>query len=374
MSRSMLVLGVLGLGLPVAAQLPVLAPTSSITIDVNPTFGVLSYASIAIPANVVVTFSGDYPVRITVAGDVRIDGTMDVGARVISQPFGSLGSGPGSVMTGFGRPGYYWWSPGYWEWNFPNQTWVPGRYVGTSATNGRHATLYGTAMPFDLAGGSPGGPTTYESYWGTWEQRPGSYLEGGGGGGTLVIEAVGRIHVSGVVTADGMTGPSSAGSGGSILLRGLRGCVVASGARVTAVPEGIVRLDAYDLLPQIAGIVRPPPTVVRYPHLAEVLPPTIGATWQLRVAAPRGDVVFLAASFLPGSGTTAYGTYGIDLGTAITFGVVTVPGNGHDPLGTFDLPIPNVPQLAGLALWVQGLDWFTSQQPRYTQTIATMVR
>ena len=59
---------------------------------------------------------------------------------------------------------------------------------------------------------------------------------------------------------------------------------------------------------------------------------------------------------------------------AITFAVVTMPTSGHDPLATFDLPVPNVPQLAGLSLWVQGLDWFTSQSPRYTQTIATTVR
>lgn len=374
MSRSMLVLGVLGLGLPLAAQLPVLAPTSSITIDVNPTFGVLSYASIAIPANVVVIFSGDYPVRITVAGDVRIDGTVDVGAPVMLFPLGFPDSGPGSVQTGAGRNGYYSWSPGYYEWGFTGMTWVPGYYSGSSSTNGRHSSLYGTALPFDLAGGSPGGSTTYGAYWGMWEQRAWSFLQGGGGGGTLVIEAAGRIDVAGMVTADGRIGPASTGSGGSILLRGLRGCDIAAGATVTAMPEGIVRLDAYDLVPQIAGTVQPAPMVVRYPNLEEVQPPAVGATWQLRLAAPRGDVVFLAASFLAGSGTSPYGTYGIDLGTAITFGVVTVPGNGHDPLGTFDLPIPNVPQLAGLALWVQGLDWFTSQPPRYTQTLATMVR
>jgi hypothetical protein len=101
--------------------------------------------------------------------------------------------------------------------------------------------------------------------------------------------------------------------------------------------------------------------------------PVINATWQVRVAAPRGDGVFLAASFQPGSGTNQYGTYGIDLTTAITFAVVTLPGIGHDPLITFDLPVPNLPQLAGLNLWVQGLDWFTALPPSYTQAFQTVV-
>jgi hypothetical protein len=139
-------------------------------------------------------------------------------------------------------------------------------------------------------------------------------------------------------------------------------------------PEGIIRLDAYDTPPQIAGTVLPAPMVLRLPDLRETLPPVVGSIWQVRVAAPRGDTVFLAVSFQPGSGTTAYGAVGIDLASAITFAVVTLPVTGHDPLATFDLAVPNVPQLAGLNMWVQGLDWFTSLPPRYTQVLATSVR
>lgn len=362
---------VLSLALPAAAQLPVLAPTVSTTIDVDATYGHLAYSSITIPTGVVVRFTGHYPVRITVAGDVRIDGELSVSAVPSSV---TVQSGPGAVTTGAGNQGFYQWSPGYWILSIPNPQWVPGYYYGSPATNGRHATLYGRSMPFDLAGGSPGGSTIYMPYWGMYEQQLGGSYMGGGGGGTLVVDGSGRIEVFGTVNADGVAGAASTGSGGSILLRGLLGCTVAAGATVTALPEGIIRLDAYDLTPQVAGTVQPSPTIVRYPDLKETAQPAPGGTWQLRVAAPRGDVVFLAASFQPGSGTNQYGTYGIDLGNAITFGIVQAPATGHDPLVTFAVTLPNVPQLRGLSLWVQGLDWVTSRQPRYTQTVATWVR
>jgi hypothetical protein len=251
---------------------------------------------------------------------------------------------------------------------------VPGYYSGSPASDGRHATCYGAALPFDLAGGSPGGPEIYAPYWGIWEQQPGATYVGGGGGGTLVVEAAGRIDVSGTVNADGAMGGRTRGAGGSILLRGLLGCSIAAGATVTAMPEGIVRLDAYDLAPQVAGTVQPPPTIVRHPDLTETVPPIIGRTWQLRILAPRGDGVFLTASLQPGSGTTAYGQVGIHLATAITFAAVAVPAIGHDPIGIYELPVPNLPQLVGLQLWVQGLDWFTAQPPRYTQTIHATVQ
>lgn len=355
----------------VAAQAPVLAPTSSTTIDVDPTFGQLSYSAITIPSNVAVRFTGNYPVRLLVSGDVRVDGTLDVGA------VGSV-SGPGAVTTGAALDGYQSWVPGHYEWiTFPNPTWVPGYYSGSFGGNGRHSSIYGSALPFDLAGGSRGGSTYQAPYYGPYETRQGAFYPQGGGGGTLVVEAAGRIVVAGVVAADGAPGSYYSignGAGGSILLRGLLGCSVAAGASVRAMPEGIVRLDAYGSTPQVAGTVQPTPLRVRYPDLAETVPPTVGGLWQLRVAAPRGDVVFLAASFQPGSGTNQYGTYGIDLGNAITFAVVTAPANGHDPLVTFDLPVPNLPQLSGLPLWVQGLDWFTSQAPLYTQTVHTSVQ
>ncbi|MBP8301953.1 MAG: hypothetical protein KA020_16410 [Planctomycetes bacterium] len=372
MLRPQLLLVVFGLAAAAVAQLPVLAPTASTTINVDATFGHLAYSAITIPAGVSVRFTGHYPVRITVSGDVRVDGELSVTPWLPFEP------GPGGLTTVTGTSGQASYSPGYWASVGFGTVWVNGHWSGSWASNGRHATLYGTAFPFDLDGGSEGG-TQYNTSLG-WDPYAPPWpavgtFRGGSGGGTLVIEAAGRIDVFGTVTADGWASLSTVvGSGGSILLRGLRGCQVAGGATVTAMPEGIVRLDAYGLPPQIAGTVQPAPTIARYPDLTETVPPAVGGTWQMRVAAPRGDVVFLAASFQPGSGTNQYGTFGIDLGNAITFAVVTIPATGHDPLATFSLPVPNVPHLVGLSLWVQGLDWFTSMSPRYTQTVATWVR
>jgi hypothetical protein len=374
MFRSLLSFAAHAVLLSVMARAQVLAPAVSTTIDVDATFGHLSYASISIPAGVVVRFVGNHPVRIRVLGDVRIDGEISVAhaGNILSGVVG----GPGAVSTGIGWSGFITHYSGYYD---PfTQQWMSGYSIGTAGQPARHASLYGSPLPFDLAGGSPGGDctTTYvQRSTGTPHYQT-SHEHGGRGGGTLTLEANGRIDVYGAVTADAGSGGSSAGagSGGSILLRGLRGCRVVAGASVTAMPEGIIRLDAYDTPPQIAGTVLPAPMVLRLPDLRETLPPVVGSIWQVRVAAPRGDTVFLAVSFQPGSGTTAYGAVGIDLASAITFAVVTLSVTGHDPLATFDLAVPNVPQLAGLNMWVQGLDWFTSLPPRYTQVLATSVR
>lgn len=358
------------LGSDAFSQAPVLAPTASTTIDVDPTLGRFTYASIAIPAGVVVRFAGSHPVQIEVLGDVRIDGEL----AVVGDGDPVAPGGPGAVTNGAGTHGFYSWVPGSGIWP---QSWTPGFYSGIPATSGRHAPHYGSAIPFDLAGGSPGGGVVFQPYFGMYETQYGGFHPGGGGGGTLVVEARGRIDVFGAVNADGLPrthGNAGDGSGGSVLLRGLAGCRIASGGRVSAMPAGIVRLDAYDTAPQIAGLVQPPPTIVRLPDLTETAPPVIGTNWQLRVAAPRGDAVFLAASFQPGSGSTPYGSVGIHLATAITFAVVVMPTTGADPLGTFALPVPNDAGLIGLNLWVQGLNWFTAHPPRYTQTVQTIAR
>jgi hypothetical protein len=203
-----------------------------------------------------------------------------------------------------------------------------------------------------------------------------------------VLEADGVIDVSGSVEANGMQAwwtNTGAGSGGSILLRGMGGLTVRAGGLVAARPGpslysswpayfGLIRLDAYGQQPTLLGVVDPAPHVLRLPYLMETQAPTIGATWDLQVVAPAGDGVFLAASFQPGSFTGAYGTVGIDVATAITFGLMIVPATGHDPIATLRLPVPNVPALVGLNLWTAGLDWNTALPPRYTNTIQSTVR
>lgn len=102
--------------------------------------------------------------------------------------------------------------------------------------------------------------------------------------------------------------------------------------------------------------------------------PVIGNTWELRVAAPRGNGVTLAASFQPGSTTNQFGIIGIDLPNAIVFTFLQLPNTGHDPLATYQLAISNDPGLIGIHLYVAGLDWLTTLPPRYTNTISTTVQ
>jgi hypothetical protein len=302
-----------------------------------------------------VSFIGSYPVQITCDTDATIDGRLSVDAS------GST-SGPGAVTTGAGSSGVFSMCP--------NVSSYP-------PTDGRHLGVYGSALPFDLAGGSPGGDVLFYTPSCTY-----STAFGGGAGGTLVLEAHGRIDVRGSVTANGANAGSwwfTFGSGGSILLRAHQALVVhPSGAvQATALNTfqlGIVRLDCYGQAPTVLGTVTPSPVPITLPRLDQTLAPVLGATWELRVVAPRGDGVFLAASFQPGATTNSYGTVLIDLSTAITFALVFVPTGGPDPLATFRLPVPNVPSLSGLQLWVAGLDWVTSQPPRYTNTLHTTVQ
>ena len=161
------------------------------------------------------------------------------------------------------------------------------------------------------------------------------------------------------------------GSGGSILLRGDAGVIVLPGGSVTArgglsLPAplpwsanysygaaGYVRLDAWGALPVILGTVAPAPTELELPYLRSLSQPTIGTTWTIDVFAPDTAWVYVAASLTPGTGIpTPWGPLGLDLAT--TAGIaLTVPQPGHDPVANVQWPIPNVPALIGLSLWIQ---------------------
>lgn len=351
----------------VVAQAPALTPSSSLTIDASATQGVLTYSLINIPVGVTVTYTGSYPIQIRCAGDAIIDGAIGVGAA------GST-AGPGAVATGAGSPGTQYNSFLCGGWN-------------TYAGNGVHAGVYGSTLPFSLAGGSPGGDVSVYGQSGIFSQCGYLYsYAGGGGGGTLVIDADGVVDVAGTVDANGgLSFYAGSGSGGSILLRGRSGLTVRPSGNVLARPgwwlgsapgqaHGYVRLDAYGQAPMVLGVVDPPPDVVRQPLLIETQPPTIGSSWDLQVVAPAGDGVFLAASFQPGNYTGPYGTVGIDVYSAITFGFVTLPAVGHDPISAFQLPVPNNPTFVGLNLWTAGLDWYTPLPPRYSNTIQSVVQ
>jgi hypothetical protein len=345
----------------VVAQNPPLTPTASITLDGNPTQGRFAFSRIDIPVGVRVNFSGNYPIQILCDGDARIAGQLDVDAN-------GWVSGPGAVTTGQGHSGVS--SPAV----LPCP---PISQPGDAA----HRSLYGSAMPFDLSGGSPGGSSDYYfpslySYACPWL----SFILGGGGGGTLTLEVQGRLEVHGRVSARGGRGNNlSQGSGGSILLRSMAGLTVHASGVVSAVAtalgdHGFIRLDSNSEAPVVRGSIDPSPDVFTLPHLDEPRPPVVGATWEVRVAAPRGDGVFLAVSFAPGSWTSGYGTVHLDIQTANTLGILWLPSTGVDPLASLQVPIPNNPAFVGLDLYTAGLNYYSAQPPRYTNTIHSVVR
>lgn len=348
------------------AQPPPLAPTSHTTIS---TAGSLHYSSILIPAGVTVQFTGTAPAVVLCDGDCIVHGTLSAAAIGATD-------GPGAVTNGIGSPGAYcasFCSPfGCHCWGY----WIPG-------SSGVHHGAYGSAIPFSLLGGSPGGSQVLY-----WNSNPmvfaccdlfGGIIPGGGGGGTLVVIAGGSIYIGGVVDVRGGAGGAGSGSAGSLLLRGVGGTVIRPGGQLLAGPAsasgGVVRLDAWGSLPLVQGpIVAPPPVVLALPHLRASSPPVIGTTWSIDVFAPASTFVFLAASTQGGASLpTPFGTLEIDLSTAAIIGVAP-SGTGHDPNATIPWVIPHLPQLIGLQLWLQGLAWPAALPPRLTNTISATVQ
>ncbi|MBL8725608.1 MAG: hypothetical protein JNK49_16320, partial [Planctomycetes bacterium] len=71
--------------------------------------------------------------------------------------------------------------------------------------------------------------------------------------------------------------------------------------------------------------------------------PQIGSTWQLAVHAPVADTVFAALSLAPDLGTaTPYGLLGIDLTTAATLAMASIPVQASDPFALMQLAVPHV--------------------------------
>jgi len=150
------------------------------------------------------------PAIITCDGDAIVHGTMSVGGEIIS----GYGLPAGRVTTGVGLYGI----------SCASTMYLPPE-------GGHHAGRYGSALPFSLEGGSPGGFLLRYSDTNCSQSAPA--MDGGEGGGTLVLLAGGRIEVDGSVTADGVSF-ASGGSGGSLLLRGAAGVNVLPGGTVTA--------------------------------------------------------------------------------------------------------------------------------------------
>jgi hypothetical protein len=355
------------------AQVGPLNPTSSINIQMP--LGGLHYSSVNIPAGVVVNFwapGGPFrPALIRCDGDFMIEGVVSVSGELLR----GIGWSPGLVTVGNGNDG------STCNYQMPFLSWPSG---------GRHAGLYGSAIPFDLRGGSFGGDLVVFDYncWTFLYRR-----WGGVPGGTIAVHAGGRIDIRGVVTADGESAWGqyyAGGSGGSILLRADQGLTIHPGASVSAigldypgslVPQGlgrggpgIIRIDSWASPPVILGTIDPPATVLTLPHLHVPSPPQLGIPWRLDVLAPEGAPTFVAVSLVPTAGTqTPFGILSIDLTLAAVLGVA-IPQPSHDPMASVTMPIPNMPAFLALPLAAQALVVPQTLAPRLTNAVTTAIQ
>lgn len=199
------------------------------------------------------------PVYILAAGDIVIDGTIDVSGAAAPNPV--TGGAPVGGVSGPG--GFHGGKPGFADGVGPGAGYGPGGglgggnnatadgagagsyaglFSGVQGQNKRGAVVYGNPLLIPMIGGSGGGGT---------EGSPG--IGGGGGGGALVIASRTRIVLDGSILATGGLSSGSAynmGSGGAVRLiapevRGSGNISVLGGGNRTD-NHGRVRVDTLD--------------------------------------------------------------------------------------------------------------------------------
>ena len=371
-------------------------PTSNVTLDTSRNGGVYEYTLIKIPMNVEVKASGPNPLILRSRASVEIHGTLSCDGEFNFSSGGAGGPGGYDGGNGGRRPGFAGIrgsgpGGGFGASLDPKMDFKSGGGAG-HATDGRIGVQcytsanpgwqYGSAFPFDLRGGSGGGGASTRNFAG---------MPGSGGGGVCVILADGDIVVSGTITASGANVKAiascwawgGAGAGGSIMLRSLKSVRLVSSGRVLAIggvldrfpsspivsgADGYVRIDAYGETPELQGVVRPAPTVLRLPYLRDSVPPKLGKTWRITAAAVPGDVIAMWVStrsanvMLP-----PFGTLRIDLQFSFLLGAVRLPATGIDTQAAITCPVPRDTRLAGLRLYVQGMHAVAStRRPRLT--------
>lgn len=362
-----------------------LAPTANLTLDTTANGGVFEFTSITIPAGVTVRLVGPNPAILLCRGPVTIAGTLDASGFdwSLQAPTTATAGGPGGYAGsyyGFGSgPGGG--PPGYFSGGIFSA--VPDGCMGSHATLGRPASsqlgapapspapTYGTALPFDLRGGSGGGGCAFIT---------GSMgFPGTGGGGTVAILAEGAILISGALLARGGSSPGygpsgGTGAGGSILLRTLHCLQVSGTIDATAgtfrnvgpgnYGAGFIRIDSYTACgaPDLTGAtIQPPPLVAPLPFLTQLAPPRIGHVYPVRCASAPGDVLTfwfsLGTQQIP---VPPIGVIELDLATLWSLGEFTVPTTGHDPLAAIDIPVPNEAWLVGITFYAQVVNSFAT--------------
>ncbi len=201
--------------------------------------GVLSVKDFILPEGVEVRVVGRFPLAIAATGEVRIDGTLDVGARGLEPgPGGFSGGAPGSAAegpcggslgqgtdtcpqlcsSGGGGGGHGGLGGAGGPVNYGAEL-VNGPVIYEETPGG---ALCGSASLIPLAGGSGGAGGAFVE--GSAASHPGP---GGAGGGAIQISAALsiRIGAQGIITAPGegggeadAAGGTGGGAGGAILL------------------------------------------------------------------------------------------------------------------------------------------------------------
>lgn len=361
-------------------------PRTDTTLDTTRNGGVFQFTKIDIPAGVTVHLRGPNPARLLSQGPVVVAGTLEADGREVEP--GPGGWRGGLTRLGFGVPGGDGQGPG-------GGKGASGflDYVGKPAT---HAGVYGSALPFDLRGGSGGGG-------GSFPTASGRGPSGGGGGGTVVILADGAITITGSISTRGghvdlwrfpPLAHGGPGSGGAVLIRGLD-CVRISG-RVSAAGgdvrwqgmrigahggDGFVRIDAYRTcrVDLSGATITPAPRVALLPYLTELSPAVRGAVWRPRCAALPGDrIAWWMALRRLDTPFPPFGTIHLDYrpgGGFELIGTFTAPG-GIDPMVGLDFLVPDDPRLRGMTFYGQAFNVLhaANGKPRLSNLLTTTVR
>jgi hypothetical protein len=369
------------------------APLTNTTLDTDPNGGVFEFTSITIPAGVSVRVLGAFPAvlrsqgPIDIRGELTADGQASTGQAGGAPGAGGFAGGAGGPARGNGSPGS---GPGGGGGGTYFLAPIPGGPAGhrdpgtvSGLTTGAPGAAYGTAVPFDLRGGSGGG--------GGGGQQDVAGPGGAGGGGVIALLTDGSITVTGLVAARGGASGSQStmapGSGGAVLLRAL-GAVDVAGeidARGGVAPvllgrlaagDGFVRIEAPARVPTISGTVHPAPDVHELPFVRTLDPPRIGQNWTLDgFGAPSDGMAWFLAVRGASLPLPPLGTLRLDPTTGILpIGQTTVHRAGVDDLTALLVPVPNDPGLVNVPIHVQALDLGNAfAPPRLTNSVSTTI-
>lgn len=366
----------LALSTPLVAQIGgdgrdgVFHPKSNTVIDTTNHPGGFDYQSITIPAGVTVALIGSNPAILRSRDGVNIAGTLHANGS------------PGKVPTG-GAPGAGGYAGGNGGIGSGKRGAGPGGGAGgitpfgktfASGDPGKHRSVYGSAHPFDLRGGSGAGGSAY-----SWSSQMGAGPGGGGGGGVIVLLTDGEVKIGGKLSANG----SGTAAGGSLMVRALQGMQISGRVETSSrglwgpVYNGFIRLDNYGSAPTITGKVQPAPIATASPMLRQSAAPAIGRNWRLSVATLPGDTVqFYAAARSIRVSLPTLGVLRIDPATMLHLGGVKASSQGHDPIAALALPVPNDATLRGMRLHVQALNASTTVPagPRLSNALSVRIQ